>query len=93
MHAVNTPTAEMFRRHCQEASRLDLSQKIEFSTFGIHSILYKRDKPCQPHLNHFTIGNLKWITRWKGKDGITLKKNFSIKVVGTRPALYIKTTP
>ena len=36
----------------------------------------KRDIPewphqsCQPNLNHFT--NVKWITRWEGRDGITL---------------------
>ena len=27
---------------------------------------------CQPNLNHFT--NVKWLTRWEGRDGITLHR-------------------
>jgi hypothetical protein len=40
--------------------------------------MYKRrakispHQSCQPNLNHFT--NVKWITRWEGRDGITLHR-------------------
>ena len=35
---------------------------------------------------------LKWKTRWEGRYGTTLTSFSSMQVVGTRPAIYIKTT-
>ena len=49
---------------------------LRWKLTATHSLSLRRDIPewphqsCQPNLNHFT--NVKWITRWEGKDGITL---------------------
>ena len=47
-----------------------LSSKSKAPTYFTRGFNISPHQSCQPILNHFT--NVKWIIRWKGRDGITL---------------------